>query len=129
MKKKYYKYFWSLVFYLWLISLVIFTARPYSGNSAEHNESIIRWDYFQHFFLYAAIGILFFLANGAFIHKNTRKNNLVLFIAGLFFAGITELYQLWIPGRAFNPADLILNISGLLAGVLAGWKFIRPMKK
>lgn len=124
MGKKYYKYFWSLVFYLWLITLVIFTARPYSGNSAKHSESIIRWDYFQHFFLYAAIGVLFFLADGAFIHKNSRKNKLVLLITGIIFVSITEIYQLWIPGRAFNPLDLTLNLAGFLSGVFAGRRFI-----
>jgi VanZ family protein len=56
-----------------------------------------------------------------------RKKNLFLFSANsltkfilllLLLATVTELVQLWVPERAFNPVDWISNVAGLVIGVV-----------
>ena len=114
------KYIWSIIFYLWLASIVVLTALPFSGNGQKNSDSEFRWDYLQHFMIYAAIVILFYLADGAFLKTGTHRNGIILFIAGLVLCAVTEIYQLWIPGRAFTPIDLILNFSGFGVGIIVG---------
>jgi VanZ family protein len=61
--------------------------------------------------------------------KPVKKINIYLWLgAGLLFASITEIYQIIIPGRTYNPVDLGLNITGILAGIPLGkWIFSRKI--
>jgi VanZ family protein len=54
--------------------------------------------------------------------KFFRHHGFALF-AGLVFAVITEVYQIWIPGRAFNPVDMGLNVGGIVfsGGICYFW--------
>jgi hypothetical protein len=43
----------------------------------------------------------------------------------LLLATITEVVQLWVPARAFNPFVLVANVAGLAAGGAAIWLQVR----
>ena len=111
---------WKILFYSWIVSIAVLTSLPYSGEGEKHAESAFRWDYLQHFLFYSALSILFYLSYGSSLNRNNRKTNLLILFTGIFFASVTEFHQFFIPGRAFNPVDLMLNVSGLILGIPVG---------
>jgi len=46
------------------------------------------------------------------------KTILLLFIAGVLFAVISEGIQLYLPYRSFNIMDVIFNVSGVVLGAI-----------
>ncbi len=116
------KILWTVIFYAWLIVIFILTSVSFSNEIAAKEETGLRWDYFEHFFFFFAIPILYFFAEGAFLSK-IIKNNYIIILLGLTFSAFTEIQQIYIEGRSFNPKDLILNLSGLIIGILLG-KFL-----
>ncbi len=113
------KKIWTVAFYLWLTAIYILTSMTFSDSVKEQNESGFRFDYLQHFLLYAIIPILYFFAEGAGL-KKIFKDNYYLILLGLLFAILTEIQQYYIPGRSFNPIDLGLNVSGFVGGIFLG---------
>jgi VanZ family protein len=48
-----------------------------------------------------------------------KKNSLLKFIQlVLLLATVTEVVQLWVPERAFNPMDWISNVAGICVGII-----------
>lgn len=111
---------WKIIFYAWIIAILVLTSLPYSGEVEKYATSEFRWDYLQHFIFYAGLSVLFYLAYGSSIRKESRKRLWFFLLAGLLFATLTEVHQLIIPGRAFNPVDLGLNMAGILIGFPIG---------
>ena len=116
------KILWTVVFYTWLIVLFILTSVSFPNKIIPKEETVLRWDYFEHFFFFLAIPIFYFFAEGAFLTK-LIKNNYIILLLGLTFSAFTEIQQFYIEGRSFNPKDLILNLSGFIIGILLG-KFL-----
>jgi VanZ family protein len=115
-------FFWSVVLTVWMLTLVILTVMPGSKTMEKFSGSGIRWDYLEHFFLYSVIPVLYFMWRSAGNSTGTaptilRHQGFALFI-GLAFAVVTEVYQIWIPGRAFNPVDLGLNVGGIFVSFI-----------
>jgi len=110
---------WTLIFYAWLLGVFILTSMTFSEVVKEQNESGFRFDYLQHFILYAIIPVLFYFAEGAGLRR-IFKDKYYLFLLGLLFAILTEIQQFYIPGRSFNPVDLVLNIGGFIIGIFIG---------
>jgi VanZ family protein len=44
-------------------------------------------------------------------------------IAVTLLATVTEVIQLWVPARSFNPLDWVANMSGLVLGLLVTHRF------
>ena len=105
---------------LWLIIIVVLTAYPGHPGPEKFSSSTFRWDYIEHFSFYFIIPIIYYITNRKPPHSKFLKRSLILIISGILFATITEVYQIWIPGRAFNPVDLILNNTGFILGIPAG---------
>lgn len=84
----------------------------------KQNEGGFRFDYLEHFILYAAIPVIYFLAKGAYLDR-VIKDRYYIILLGILFSLLTEIQQYFIPTRSFNPVDLILNIAGFLVGLLA----------
>ena len=105
---------------LWLIIIVVLTAYPGQPGSGKFSSSTFRWDYIEHFSFYFLIPIIYYLANWSPDHNKNVKKSFILIFSGILFATITEVYQIWIPGRAFNPVDLILNNTGFILGIPVG---------
>lgn len=108
----------KIVFWLWLVFIAVVSSLP-NIPTQEINiwDEPFRLDYLEHFGVFAILLGLFTLwksdDSGLF---NIRKN--YPFVLGLlFFAIIDELHQLWIPGRSYNPLDLIYNLLGSISGM------------
>ncbi len=99
----------------------------FPNKITPEEESGPRWDYFEHFFLYLAIPILYFFSKGAYLNRIIKKTYQI-FLIGLLFACLTELQQFFIEGRTFNPVDLVLNTSGFIIGIPIGRILSKKLK-
>jgi VanZ family protein len=113
--------FWAKIFWGWAILIVFLTSMPNNPDIIDQKkDALIRLDYLEHIFFFAVLSVLHYLAYLTSTGQ-TKKIRLYLWlVAGLVFASITEIYQIFIPGRGYNPVDLGLNISGLLVGIPVG---------
>ena len=81
-------------------------------------RSDIRLDYFIHFCEYGFLAFIAFLTSTG-SDFTTPFKKFILVASGLFlFAVIDEYHQKFIPGRTFNPKDLISNISGIVIAMI-----------
>jgi VanZ family protein len=78
----------------------------------------IRLDYFFHILEYGALAFFAFLAYTRKDFSFSLKLYLVITICLVIFSVLDEYHQKLIPGRTFNPNDIISNISGVLAGLV-----------
>lgn len=122
------KKIWTTAFYLWLLGIYILTSITFSDSVKEQNESGFRFDYLEHFLLYAIIPILYFFAEGAGL-KKVFKDNYYLILLGLLFAILTEIQQYYMPGRSYNPVDLGLNVAGFVSGIFLGRFLYRKLAR
>jgi VanZ family protein len=117
MLSKYYKgLFWACYF-----SIIISALIPISGDLTKIRlgpESFrIRLDHLVHFIVYFLICMYYLAGQIKDLHLFS-SNSLTKFIVFLLFlALVTELAQLWVPERAFNPVDLLSNMIGVVIGV------------
>lgn len=108
----------KIAFWLWLLFIAIVSSLP---NIPTQKINIwdqpFRLDYLAHFGVFAILLGLFVLwkadKNALF---SIRKQYVFIVILALF-AVADEVHQIWIPGRSYNPLDLIYNLSGFFAGL------------
>ncbi|HYW95357.1 MAG TPA: VanZ family protein [Bacteroidales bacterium] len=129
MTKEGYKKILTVAFYVWVVTLYVLTALPGKSGPEKFSDSPIRWDYFEHFFLFMGIPVVYFLSGGAGIKAKTARSGMLLIAAGLVYAVLAEVQQIIVPGRAYNPVDLSLNLSGFLIGIPVGRYFGKIMWK
>lgn len=111
------KYFWQTAFFGWAVILLILSVIPYSGLIEQsHERSHFRWDYLEHFAVFAVFALLF----GLWKRKiKVKKNEILWFLfSGSLYANVTELIQFFVEGRTVNPLDILFNLAGLYAGSL-----------
>lgn len=113
-----YKKLIKIVFWLWLLFIAIVSTLP---NIPTQKINIwdqpFRLDYLEHFGVFAILlGLFVIWKSDEHAHFNVRAE--LLFLVGLFvFAIADEIHQIWIPGRSYNPLDLIYNVLGFIAGL------------
>ena len=109
---------YKLLFWTGYTAMFIAAFLPAGGNlSGRKLGSLIRLDYLLHFLVYLAICLYFLIGQKRDMALFTKKP-LVQFILVMFFlAMITEVVQIWVPGRSFNPFDWVANVGGLVVGV------------
>ena len=104
---------------IWLVSIAIVSSIPHLPTpKISTGRFEIRLDYLMHFCEY---GALIFLSLLSFIQKDFRllgKWYILITIAVILFAVADEFHQKLIPGRTFNPRDIMSNITGILTGLL-----------
>lgn len=114
----------NAVFIIYFIILVIGAIFPFFGEmNVIKMKAIVefRLDYFLHFIAYTGFYLLFIIKKYKF-HIQFSKMYQRKFIAfTILLACGTELLQLFIKSRTFNPFDLIANLSGILAGLTIYW--------
>ena len=92
--------------------------------SSNNFESFVRFirKLFGHFGLFAISGLLttwalyFFLKDGK--HGHFLDISGISFLDGLVVAWLSELIQLFIPGRSGSSVDVLIDLLGYLIGVL-----------
>lgn len=109
------------IFWGWVILIVILTSMPANPDILHlKKDGIIRLDYLEHVFFFVVLSVLYYMAYLTIAGHVTGIKIYYWFSAGIVFASITEIYQIIIPGRAYNPVDLGLNLAGLLIGIPLG---------
>ncbi|MDF1573522.1 MAG: VanZ family protein [Bacteroidales bacterium] len=112
------KYFWAAGFFSWATLILVLSVLPTNEMIKKSNEdSTFRWDYLEHFGVFVVFALLF----GFWRSSTTGEMNrelLYFLIMGSIYASFTEVVQLWIDGRTFNPLDLLFNLLGLLIGIV-----------
>jgi VanZ family protein len=102
-------------FFAWLAALLALTYWP-DLSAAKEPDKGFRTDYLGHFGFYAALVLFFLLWQRG---RPGKLNTQVLIMAGLggiALGAVTEVTQLFIPGRSLNPVDMLFNCLGVLAG-------------
>ena len=98
-------------FWIWFSIILILNVIPNTPEQKiELFGSPFRLDYLEHFAIFFILGILFNLV------KNSFKISVILLL--ISYAILTEVVQLIIPGRTFNPWDFIYNVIGLIAALI-----------
>ena len=92
---------------------------PVSGNlSQKQVVSMVRLDYLLHFLTYFSICLYFAIGRFYNLRLFERKSGLKFIGLILFLASFTELVQIVVPSRSFNPVDLVANLTGVGIGLL-----------
>lgn len=120
------------LFWLLLIFVVAMSVWPKSPTGlildGTNHLFRVRLDYLLHFFVYFVLVLLFILWKAHNISSMRGGIALLWVGAGLVFAVSNEMVQLFLPSRAFNPVDLIINVSGFVFGGIIGY-FVIIRKK
>ena len=70
-----------------------------------------------HVFLFMVLAIFIFVIL-QFLKKNIKKSSLITFILCIFFAGVDEYHQKFVPARTSSVTDVVIDAAGSLIGIL-----------
>lgn len=110
------KILFKVLFWLWGLTIFTLSSLP---NIPTQKINIwdepFRLDYLEHFgvfFIWGGFLLLWIVNENGKVNWSSKY----LYIFGSFiFAALDEIHQIWIPGRSFNPLDLMYNELGLIA--------------
>ncbi len=91
-----------LPFFLWLVIIIGVTSFPLK---VVPPVEVFGMDKLFHFFLFSVLILFFFFGFG-------KKSWKFLFFIALF-AGLSELFQYYVPGRFVSIYDFVFNLSGV----------------
>lgn len=77
----------------------------------KEEEAFIRIDYLQHLGVFVICMLLLLL-----VYRPTYMIRGMLLVC--LYAPLAEFLQQFVPGRAFNPVDLVFNLVGCVVGIL-----------
>lgn len=103
----------------WVVAIIILSSTPGIPALRLHTKgSDIRLDYLIHFVEYGILAFLTLLSSEKKDFRFNYKKYLIVISALAVFAFADEFHQKFIPGRTFNPRDLLSNLSGIIAAVI-----------
>jgi VanZ family protein len=108
------------LFFVWLIALLVLTYYPdLPETDVRIGDAWFRTDYMGHAGFYGILVLLFLLWQRAY-RKFLNKRFIIWTLAGgILLGAFTEVTQHFIPGRSFNPFDLMYNCLGIVCGIVA----------
>ncbi len=110
------QYFWTTAFFGWAAILLILSVLPSNDIVRQTSEvTSFRLDFLEHFIVFMMFGLLFGFWRRDLLQSRNRETLFLLFFGGIYAAS-TEMVQIVIESRSFNPADLYFNLGGLLLG-------------
>lgn len=122
------KPFCKYLLVIWVITIAAVSSIPHLPTpKIETGKGVIRLDYFIHFCEY---GVLIFLSLQSFVKKDfvlSFKKYVLITLTVIAFALADEYHQKLIPGRTFNPKDILSNLTGILAGTLFCYFFFKKI--
>jgi VanZ family protein len=103
----------------WLLTIVIVSSIPNIPTLKIHTaRAEIRLDYLMHFCEYGFLAFLTFLSFTDNVFKISYSKVAIIAVSLILFAVLDEFHQKLIPGRSFNPKDIISNIVGIIAATI-----------
>jgi VanZ family protein len=113
--RPYAKYFLAV----WVIAIVTVSSVPSVPVLKLHiQKADIRLDYLIHFLEYGSLAFLAYLSFAGRDFRVSALKYLTLTVCLIIFALADESHQIFIPGRTFNPKDILSNIAGIIGGLL-----------
>ena len=104
---------------LWIIAIIVASSVPSIPIlKIQTAKSDIRLDYLIHFIEYGSLAFLTYLSFSGKDFRISRLRYLILSICIILFAVADESHQVIIPGRTFNPKDLVSNLVGIACGLI-----------
>ena len=100
-------------------------AEEFIHNVAEKINHYIRK--LAHFSAYLVLGVLVY--NLLLCYFNSKKSILSALLICLLYAISDEIHQLFVPGRAGQIRDVLIDFSGILTGALMLYLFSRIKMK
>ena len=120
----------KILFWFWLALIFIVSSIPYLSVPDFKFEIILfRSDYILHWFQYTVLISLFVIWRSKINSEFNIKIGFSALLLGIILASIDETHQIFIPGRHFNPVDMVYNYFGVLTGILIAFLRIRKQKK
>ncbi len=95
------------LFVLIIYSLFIFFLSSIPGSDIP--STVSPYSLFFHFILY------FFYGISAYLFFNNPKNSIIF---SSLYALSDEIHQYFVPGRSCDPVDLLVDIVGILLGII-----------
>lgn len=124
------KTLFKILFWLWGFTIFVLSSLP---NIPTQKINIwdepFRLDYLEHFGVFAIWGTSFIIWKSSTIGVFMFKKYWGAIISIILFACADEIHQIWIPGRTFNPLDLIYNVLGLCASFVLVPYFLKQVYK
>jgi VanZ family protein len=77
-----------------------------------------------HFCIYFLLGFFIFLSS-----RIEKESFFLGFFIALIYAGLDELHQYFVPGRACNIHDFLVDGVGILIGFICSWIFYRIFRR
>jgi VanZ family protein len=103
----------------WLLTIVIVSSIPNIPTLKIHTaRAEIRLDYLMHFCEYGFLTFLTFLSFTDNEFKVSYRKVIIIAVSLILFAVLDEFHQKLIPGRSFNPKDIMSNIAGIMAAAI-----------
>ena len=122
--------FFAILFFALLAILLVLTYYPdLPDMKVKVNDEWFRLDYIGHLGFYAAIAAAFLTWQAGWRSKIHGKLLFFTILGGIILGIATEYSQLAIPGRSFNPFDMMYNCLGILVGVAGVVVFSRKVKR
>jgi len=116
---QFFRPFAKYLFALWIVVIVVVSSVPSIPALKIHTpKADIRLDYLFHLLEYASLAGLAFLSFAGKEFRISAMKYLVITLCLMVFAVADESHQIFIPGRSFNPYDLLSNLAGVAAGLL-----------
>jgi VanZ family protein len=104
---------------VWIITIIIVSSTPSIPILKIHTQKAdIRLDYLIHFLEYGSLAFLTYLTFAGKDFRISFLKYLILTVCLVVFAIADETHQVIIPGRTFNPKDIISNLAGIAGGLL-----------
>ena len=109
---------YKILFWSWLVIIFLLSVwQKLPVNKLEKGYSILRIDYLAHLAAYFLLG--FFFIKGYLRNTGIKYKFAILIVGiGLIYGVLTEVIQLYVKGRTFNPIDLIYNCAGITIGLV-----------
>lgn len=110
--------FKRVIFFTYLLAIIVVAVFPFSaaGVGAMNQVYVLsfRLDHLLHLLAFVPLYPL-----GVWLFSPQQwQNSLYLLLISLFIAATAEYIQYFIAYRAYNPADLISNLAGVLLGAI-----------
>jgi VanZ family protein len=115
--QKLYRYiFWTGYFLVLITSFVNITG-SFNDIKLGRASFRIRLDHLLHFSAYLLICLYYVFGQrkGLLLFNSNSLMKFILIV--ILLATVTEVVQLWVPTRTFNPIDWVANVAGLATGV------------